>query len=216
MVDHNDESGGACKRHAPPSSDALLALATIGSRMPGFHHDCASKLQSLMMSLDEMGEVSSTPEMRQAIDTANLALRELHQLFTANRALAKSPQLTRCTLGELIARSTVRAGVKVRGNVMAIDIETSPPAMTHAIAVLLDVVAGPSNLGRVIDIATAVEGSHVTISLGGPPTAAVKPPPNVSELLAIAAHIITRDGGELTCFGGGERFEVRILVAPPA
>ncbi|MDB4957380.1 MAG: hypothetical protein JWO36_4949 [Myxococcales bacterium] len=142
-------------------------------------------------------------------------MRELHQLFTANRALAKSPQLTRGTLGELIARSTTRAGVKVRGNVMAIDVETSPPAMTHAISVLCDVVAGPSQLGRVVDIATAVEGSHVTISLAGPPTAAAKAPPNASELLAIAAYVIARDGGELTCFGGGERFEVRILVAPP-
>src|SRR4051794_40869000 len=108
MADHKDESGGACKVHAPSSSDALLALATLGSRMPGFHHDCASKLQSLMMSLDEIGELSATTEMRQAVDTAHLALRELHELFTANRALAKSPQLTRCSLGELIARSTSR------------------------------------------------------------------------------------------------------------
>jgi hypothetical protein len=214
MADHRDESGESCTRHAPSSPESLLALATIGSRMPGFHHDCASKLQSLMMSLDEISELADKSEMRQAVETAHTALRELHQLFQANRSLAKSPQLTRGTLGELIARSTERAGVKVRGNVMSIEIETSPPAMTHAISVLCDVVAGPSHLGRVIDIATAVEGDHVTISLGGPPAAAAKPPPNASELLAIAAYVIGRDGGELKCFGGGERFEVRILVAP--
>src|SRR4051812_24577206 len=111
MADHRDESGGACKIHGPSSADSLLALATIGSRMPGFHHDCASKLQSLMMSLEEIMELAQSREVQQATETAQLALRELNQLFTSNRALAKAPYLTRGTLGDLIARSTARAGV---------------------------------------------------------------------------------------------------------
>lgn len=213
MADHDDETGQPCKKHAAPSEDSLMALATIGSRMPGFHHDCASKLQSLMMSLDEITELATTQELQQSVATANESLRELHALFTANRALAKSPQLTRELVKTVIDRSAERAGVKARGKLDPVEVEITPPAMTHAMSLLLDVVAGPATLGRIVDVSTVSDGAHVAVTLAGPPTATTKPPPNVSELLAIASYVIARDGGELRCVNGGESFVIRLLVA---
>jgi hypothetical protein len=213
MFDHLDETGQPCTRHPAPTLDALLALAAIGSRMPGFHHDCASKLQSLMMSIDEIGELATTDDLRQIAETAGNALRELHQLFTANRALAKSPQLARDTLADLIERAADRAGVKTRGEITPADIQVSPPAMTHALAVLLDLAAGPSSLGRVVDVQTTVDGTHATLVIAGPPGATAKIAPNTSELLAIASFVVARDSGELRCIDGGARFKLRMLIA---
>lgn len=212
MADHRDESGESCKLHAPVSIDALMALATIGSRMPGFHHDCASKLQSLMMSLDEISELAGE-EARAAAESASVALRELHGLFTQNRALAKSPQLTRGQLKDLLAKAADRAGVKILGEVAATEIEVSPPAMTHALAVLFDLVAGPAQLVRAVDVSVASDGAHTVITLRGPANANAKQPPNASELLAIASFVVARDGGELRCRNGGESYIIKLLAA---
>ena len=117
MTRHLDETGQPCTRHPEVTEVRLYELATLGSRMPSFHHDAASKLQSLMMALDELSELSTDvdPMARGAIDTAHVALRELHQLLSANRALAKPAVRAHGHLPELVQRAADRVGVKLRG-----------------------------------------------------------------------------------------------------
>lgn len=197
MIEHLDEHGAPCKRH-PSSVETLLAYASIGSRASGFHHDAASKLQSLMMALDEIDEIvgQDGSEIRQATDTAQMALRELHALLTHNRALAKAPQRKQTPLGELIARAGDRHGVKVKGNIGAFEPIIASPSMTHAFAVLLDLIAGPVQSGRVVEVQAERAGERVKIALigGAEPTHT-----NANELIAIANYLITREEGQLRC-----------------
>ena len=90
---HVDEDGHPCTHHAPASTSELLALALVGSRAPSFNHDLASKLQGLMMAVDEISEVSGEvpPPVMRAIQTAQGALRDVLALLTTNRALTKPP-----------------------------------------------------------------------------------------------------------------------------
>ena len=57
-------------------SDGVLAWAAVGSRISGFHHDSASKLQSLMMALDEAAELAGNqPELARSLETAMTYVR---------------------------------------------------------------------------------------------------------------------------------------------
>jgi hypothetical protein len=187
----------------------LLELAIQGSRMPGFHHDVASKLQSLVMALDEISELSTSadPELRVAVDTAGNALRELQLLFTANRSLAKPPQPIRVALRELMTRASERAGVQLRGELPSCDVRVAVPALVHALGLVLDVAAGPSHLGRVVQIATTLGAERVEVTIAGPPGAANKPSPHAGEALAIATFALSRDAAELRCTAG-DRFAI--------
>lgn len=186
--------------------DRLMELALVGSRMPGFHHDCASKLQSLMMALDELSELSedAEPMARSAIDTAHTALRELHQMFTANRALTKPAQRTNTSIDELVQRAADRVGVKVRGTLTADTVRVAVPAITHALSQLLDLAAGPSHLGRVVDVSVEA-GERVTLVIVGPKEALAKVPANAQEVLALATFVIDRERGTLRV---DERIEI--------
>jgi hypothetical protein len=215
MSEHLDETGQPCTRHANVTQTRMFELATLGSRMPGFHHDAASKLQSLMMALDEISELASTSEtdMRTAIDTAHAALRELNQILSMNRALAKAPQKSRIGLVEIVQRASEPVGVRVRGAIEAQDIRVAVPAVRHALSLLLDFTAGPSHLGRVVDVTCAFDGDRYDLTLSGPPEATAKQPPNTGDSLAIAKFVIDREDGELRCTPTG--FVVKLPAAPP-
>lgn len=214
MSDHLDETGQPCTRHANLDVTRLYELATLGSRMPAFHHDAASKLQSLMMALDEISELgSSEPDMRTAIDTAHAALRELNQILGTNRALAKAAQKSRIGLAELVQRAAESFGVRVRGDIQAQDLRVAVPAVRHAMSLLLDLAAGPSHLGRVVDVSCTFDGDRYELTISGPPEAASKLPPNAGESLAIVKFVIDREDGELRCHPTG--FVVRVPAAPP-
>ena len=202
-MSHDNEGGQPCARHAP-SLDKLLDYALVGTRASGFHHDVASKLQSMMMALDEIGELigEEPSELRTATESAQISLRELHALLTANRALAKSPQRTPVALAELLQRAANRGAVKLEGELPAIELLVAVAAATHAFAILLDLVAGPTQGGRSVEI--GVTGSTITIAGSAEPTNA-----NTNELIAVAAHVIARDGGTLRCTPKG--FVVQIM-----
>ena len=204
-ISHTDESGQPCTRHAKISEQRLYELATLGSRMPAFHHDAASKLQSLMMALDEISELTSADavDLRTSIDTAHAALRELNQILAANRALAKAPQRARIAFPELVAQAAAAAGVRVRAGILAKDVRVAAPATRHALAVLLDRAAGPSHLGRVVDATCELDGSSYVLTMSGPPEAAAKLPANAGESLAIATFVIAREQGTLRCAPDG-------------
>ena len=197
MSEHLDEHGQPCARHAP-APDKLLAYAMLGSRVSGFHHETASKLQSLMMALDEISELAGELEsdLRTAIDTAQAALRQLHGLLGTNRALAKAPQRTPTLCPELLDKAGERHGVRVRGSVPSVEVMVAPPSMLHALAVLLDLIAGLPAGGRTVQVTSESRDGRIAVTLAGN----VEPAhPNANELIAVAAFIIARESGTLRC-----------------
>jgi len=139
VTEHVDETGRPCTRHAP-SNEALLAWAAVGARVSGFHHDTASKLQSLMMALDEATDLlgDSRPDVQRSLETAVAALRDIHALLTENRALAKAPQRKPTMLSELLKRAANRHGVKLVGQHSSVSVVVAPPSSVHALGLLLD------------------------------------------------------------------------------
>src|SRR6185312_9537085 len=131
-MEHLDETGCPCTRHPAESRESVLALALLGSRLPSFHHDLASKLQSLMMALEEVDELAqdAAPEMKHALAGAATAVRELQTLFMANRALARPPQPKPALLGDLIAAAAQRSGTRTHGELPAAHVLVSAPAIT--------------------------------------------------------------------------------------
>jgi hypothetical protein len=172
-------------------TDALLALALVGSRASGFNHDCASKLQSLMMALDEIAELadaSRNTELIRAADTATGSLRELNTLLNGNRALTKAPVRTATPLRELFAKAAERVSSRVEGEVPERTVEVALPAMTHALSLLFDLAAEMGPRGRMVMIANGIV------------RASKQPSP---EVLAIASFAIARDGGTLAVVPDG-------------
>ena len=198
-IPHPDETGEPCSRHVPIASDTLLAHAAAGTRLSSFHHDVASKLQSLMMSLDEINEVAEG-EVRQAAETAQGALRELHHLVMANRALTKVPQRKRTPLREVVTAASMRAGMKVRGEVPAVDVQIAAPSITHALALIFDLVAGPVSGPRAAEVSHRSDSGRVALELtGAEPT----PSTQTNELLAVASFMLRREDGALACKPNG-------------
>jgi hypothetical protein len=209
VIEHADEDGNPCTRHVA-ERDKLLAFAALGSRISGFHHDAASKLQSLVMALDEISELIGEDEsdVRTATETAQSAVRQLHALLTANRALAKPPAVVPTLLPELLQRAAERHAVKLRGNVPSIEVMAAPPSMTHAFSLLLDMIAGPPSQGRAVEATAQTEGTRVTLTLDGNVEATHA---NVNELIALAAYMVAREGGAVRC--GAKKFVVELALA---
>lgn len=209
MKEHVDEAGAPCTQHVPDQAK-LLALAALGSRASSFHHDAASKLQSLVMALDEISELigDGESEVRTATETAQTAVRQLHTLLTNNRALAKAPQRTRTLLTEVLQRAAERHAVKVRGDVPAIEVMVAPPSMTHMFAMLLDMIAGTPKSGRAVEITSKVANGRVTLVLAG---TSEPVHPTANEQIAIAVFLVEREDGSLRC--GPQRFVVELPLA---
>jgi len=212
VIEHFDEDGKPCTQHVA-SEERLLAFAAVGTRISGFHHDAASKLQSLVMALDEIGELIGEQEsdVRTATETAQTAVRNLHALLTVNRALAKGPQPARAMLPELLQRAAERHAVKLRGQVSSIEVMVALPSMTHAFAMLIDMIAGLPSQGRAVEVEATSDGDRAIVKLTGMVEATH---PNVNELITVAAYMVGREDGVLRC--GSKRFVVELPVAQPS
>jgi hypothetical protein len=183
--------------------DAMLLLAAIGSRQSGFNHDIASKIQGLMMALDELTELAESlanEDITRALETATVATRELNQLLTASRALTKPPAKARIALGELVRKAAERVGVVVRGEVPAVEIEVAVPLTQQGLALAIDAAAG---VGRARTLEPKISvGERIEIGL---PIATM---PSNPTPLAIAAWIMRREGGELAT--SAEQIAIRL------
>jgi hypothetical protein len=206
-VEHVDETGAPCARHPSATAANLLQLAMVGSRAPAFHHDCASKLQGLVMALDELTELTENgdPQVRRAIEAAVDVSRELNGLLTLNRALTKPANKTPIALRELMKTAAVRVGVSLQGPLPETTVSVLVPAMTHALALTIDAAAGAGR-GRSLAIAAVQVGRELEVSLPASGT----PPTNASESLAIATFVVARDGGRLWCASTGDRVVLRL------
>lgn len=209
-IEHLDEHGRPCSRHPAPALDLLLTLATVGSRAPGFHHDIASKLQGMMMALDEISEglESGDPQLQRAAETAMVVLKELTGLLNVNRALTKPPISSRVGFRELVARASERVYVAIQGELPETMLQVCAAPIIHGLSLAFDVAAGPGR-GRKLAADTVISEGHLEMTLQASPS----PPANAAESLAIATFVLTRDGGELRCVDAGSRFVIRIPIA---
>lgn len=210
-VVHVDATGAPCARHPAATTESIMQLAMVGSRAPVFHHDCASKLQGLVMALDELGELTEggDPNVTRAIEGAMTATRELNALLNTNRALTKPPVAAEISARELVTRAAQRVGVALQGALPDGTVSVAIAAMTHALALVLDVAAGAGR-GRTLAIQSSRTSDAVEVEL----ITAAQPPASASESLAIATFLITRERGRLWCATAGERLYVRLpLVA---
>ncbi len=189
---HLDDSERPCERHRV-DRDTLLHLAAIGSRSPGFNHDIASKIQGLMMAMDEISELVATPELELAAETAQTALGELNQLLQQSRAFTKPPVSARCTLQELLTRAAARVGVTLRGAPATQEVEVAVPLVTQAFTLLFDGVAGAARR-RVLELGVSSDAGRVELTFPIAIDAVL-----IGESLAIAAWIFARERGELRC-----------------
>jgi hypothetical protein len=198
MTDHFDENGKPCTRHAV-ATDGLLAWAAVGSRISGFHHDTASKLQSLMMALDEATELlgDDRPDLMVALQTATTSMKEMHALLSENRALAKAPQRKPTQIAELLKRAAARHGVKLIGEVGPMTAHVAPPSIVHALALVLDLSAGSLHATRAVTVTATPRGDDVVIDLVGQPVDPTKD--LINESVAVAAFLLAREDGELRC-----------------
>ena len=187
-MDHLDEEGRPCTRHAPARLDALLALACVGSRAAGFQHDAASKLQSLVMALEEIGErvdVLGDTQLVVAVEAARTAVSELTSQLQAFRALTRPAVATAIPLRALLARAAERASVQVRGEIPAVELAVAIAEVSHVTALLLDAAVGASRR-REVDVVCGARSFAI-------------PAGATSEVIAIAAAAYRRSGGELRC-----------------
>jgi hypothetical protein len=205
---HLDETGQPCTRHAAISQDVLLSYAAVGSRISGFHHDAASKMQGLMMALDEISE-GANEEVRAAAATASAALRDLHQILTVNRALAKAPQRKAISVHDIVNRAAERHGVKVRGDLSATAVNVALASIAHALSIPLDLAAGGPQSTRTVDIACTQQGARVVLDITAP--SGFSTTANANELLAVASFLFRREEATLACKANG--FVVELPVA---
>lgn len=209
---HVDETGAPCARHGAIALSSLYQLAMVGSRAPAFHHDCASKLQGLVMALDELTELTENadPQVTRAVETALEASRELNALLNFNRTLTRPAARAPIALAELVARAGERAGVALRGALPdSVMVAVGIAPMLHALTLVIDVAAG-SGRGRSLAVSAAPVASGVELALEVSPVQA----PNAGDALAIASFVVARDGGgRLWCTAAGDRIVIQLPVA---
>jgi hypothetical protein len=188
-------------------SEGVLAWAAVGSRISGFHHDSASKLQSLMMALDEAAELAADrPDVARSLQTAMASLKDLHGLLTENRALAKAPVRKDSPLAEIVHKATGRHGVKLKSPVAPAMVHVATPSITHALSLLADVLAGPVKGSRTIE-AIVTPGETVMLVLTGVP-----PAESALDAITIATFLIEREGGAV--FSAPSGFHVQLPTKP--
>jgi hypothetical protein len=195
---HLDEGGQLCKLHEPVSMQRLLTLAVVGARTPSFNHDIASKLQGVMMALDELTELTDAhaPEIVQAVEVAHRALGELLPILDANRALTKPHERIALALGELVRMATTRVLVQVTTELPDLVVLVSPPTVVYAMSLVFDVAAGPGR-SRTMALAMSEQPTHLELMfpLVGPP------PAKLAEAFSLAAFVLEENGGALRCGG---------------
>src|SRR5204862_978267 len=151
------------------------------------------------------GEVP--PPVMRAIQTAQGALRDVLALLTTNRALTKPPVSSRMSIGDLLTRSAERVYVALQCATPDVTVDVPPPAMIHALSLVLDVAGGPGR-GRTVEATAALDGAAIAISFG----ASSECPPHTSEALALAGFALQRERGSLSCASQGSRLVVRLPI----
>ena len=186
-----------------------MTLAMVGSRAHGLNHDLASKLQGLLMTLEDLVErlaERGEPELHRAASDASTAAQELAGLITGSRQLTRNPGPSRRPLRELIAASCDRAGVELHTRLVDAEVELVMPHAIHALSLAIEVAGGPGR-SRPLDSECRVVDGRIELVL----PAARQTTSYASEYLALAAAILRRDGGDVRC--GADRLVIWLRPA---
>jgi hypothetical protein len=197
---HLDEHGEPCSSHPPVRPDVLVTLALIGSRASGFNHDLASKLQGLMMTIEDLADRLADhgdPELHRAAAEAAVMAQEIAALVTVSRQLTRSSPPTRSPLRELIAASCERAGVELATELVEAEVDLAAPHVIHALSLAIEVAAGPGR-GRALDATCRLAGGQIELVLAAEPQTTGF----AGEYLALASAILRREGGDVRCGAG--------------
>ena len=204
---HLDDTGAECTRHVA-NVEALLDFAVIGARVAAFNHDIASKLQGLMMSLDEIGEVVERvgdADLHRATETAQLALDEARALLSANRALTRSTK-TKVQLRDLVKAASERGGLGVLGAIPDGQVELALPPTAQALGLALEAIGGTGK-SRIVDVIATTEGGRARLTF----VSSAEPSPTAGDAFALAAFAIARAGGELRCRDNGLTIQLPLI-----
>ncbi len=202
--------------------DQLASLAVVGARTPSFNHDIASKIQGLLMSIDEISELSAgSSELREAARTAHEVVLELNRLLQENRALTKPPVSSPTDLAVLIQTAARRVALTLRGQPpAAISVDVPRPLALQGLAIVLDFAGGLDRRRSIelafeleiepeIDSAIAPDVENGWVEIGAPLATELEPAPETK--LALAAWIFARVGGEMRRFP--DRLAIRLPLA---
>lgn len=187
----------------------LLALALLGSRMGGFNHDLASKLQSLLMGMDELEELVADrgdAELTGALEGVRGAAEELASVLTESRALVRGT-LARPSVAALVQAAAAQVGVMLTGELdPQWTSEVAHAPVLQALALALDVAAGAGRQ-RSLAVSGAVRATmcELVVTCVTPPTV------KGTTLLGIARGALTATGGALALEGATIRIELPLL-----
>lgn len=201
---HVDENGGPCTHHAPVRPDVMMTLAMVGTRANGLNHDLASKLQGLLMTLENLVEQLAErgeSELHRAAEDASAAAQDLAGLVMGSRQLTRSPGPSRRPLRELIDASCERAGLHLQTQLVNADVKVVVPHAIHALSLAIEVAGGPGR-SRPLDSECRLVDGRIELVL----PAARQTTSYASEYLALAAEILRRDGGDVRC--GADRIVI--------
>jgi hypothetical protein len=189
-------------------TDGILSLALVGARARGFQHDLASKLQGLMIAVDEVAEHNAAlgdPRLARAVDAAMLSLRDVQSLLAAFRALARGADPRPCSLRELISSAARSAGVAATDAVPDLSIHATPGAAAQALSLAFD-LADPDTPVRVevaardtIAIAVPVRAGDAELDL------------DRGEAVEVMRFALARDGGDAR--DAGDRLVLQFRLA---
>ncbi|HEX2685541.1 MAG TPA: hypothetical protein VHN14_02940 [Kofleriaceae bacterium] len=210
VIEHVDETGAPCARHTAATPESLFRLAMVGSRARVFHHDCASKLQALVMVLDEIRQLTEQgePQLVEAVEAALESMQEVNAVLNTNRALTRPSTRSAMMLRELVTSAAGWVGVTLHGTLPDEMVDVATPSTIHALSLAFDIAAGAGR-GRTLTVAALRTTREVELVLHTAPSQ----PANASEALAIATFVIARDGGRLWCAAAGDRIFVRLPCA---
>jgi hypothetical protein len=186
-------------------TDGVLALALVGARARGFHHDMASKLQALMIAVDDLAERNTDARMAPSIDAAALALRDIQNVLGAFRALARGADPRPSSLRELIAAAARTAGVVIAGEIPDTSVRVTPSAAVQVLVLACE-LADP---GATLPVAIARDGGaiEVAMQLGAGQHLDL----THAEALAVMRGALGRDGGDARA--DGDRVVLRFALA---
>lgn len=163
------------------------------------------------MALDEISEIAEDSDVRSTATSAGGTVRELGNLLTANRSLSRPPHRQPHSLSKLIGLAAERIGVRVQANIPELEVDVGLLSITHALALVFDLAAGPVQFGRTVDIVVVMEATAAALVVSGPPEALRPLPGNFSDVMALATFALAREAGQLRC--GPERFTIRLPLA---
>jgi hypothetical protein len=214
---HVDESGVPCERHPTGMSSGVLHHALVGSRTQGTHHDLASRLQSLLMAIEEIVELAQqTPkdgDLRIAADTALAALTQANDILAAHRSFARgSGERVRAFVRDLLTRASRRTGVSVDVSSLGdVEINVLPARAEQALALLLEVLGADLVAARKVTAEVEITDTSTVLTLrGGDPGA---PRAQATDLVTLASYALGCDHGRLRCGAAGE--PDRFIIAYP-